>query len=241
MNTTTEKNKNSKSGKVGNIIVDVILVLAIAFFAVVGYSAFTAQTGESVPNFLGLNMSKVLTNSMEPEFSAGDMIFSRTVKDASKLKVGDVISFWTVINGEKVINTHRIVEVLDGGTFRSFTTKGDANPVNDTLTVHENSVIGKYSFHISGLGTAFDYLQTSQGFLIVIVIPVAVFFLWQLIQFFRALFAYQAEKVKLAYAAEHGIRVPTEDEEGSGKSGSEQKNAVADGDGNPGKDTEKTD
>ena len=206
-----EEGKKPKS-KAVSIIVDVILVLAIVFALFATYSAYTAKQGDDLPGLFGVKMASVLSDSMKPTFEKGDMIFCTAVKDASTLQVGDVITFHTVINGERTVNTHRIISISDGGSHRIFTTQGDNNSVADSLSVHENDVIGKYRFHIPNLGSAFEFLQTSTGFLIIIVIPVAIFFLWQLVQFFMALFAYQAEKVKLQYAASLGIQTPASEE-----------------------------
>ena len=49
-----------------------------------------------------------------------------------------------------------------------------------------------------------DYLQTSTGFLIVVVIPVFIFFLYHLVQFFRVLFEYQNVKNRIKYEQERG-------------------------------------
>ena len=132
------------------------------------------------------------------------MIISNAVKDASELEVGDIITYWTVINGERVLNTHRISEVYDGGNYRIFATKGDNNMIADPLTVHESEVVGKYSFKIPGVGKVFDYLQTSTGFLLVVVLPVFIFFIYHLVQFFRVLFEYQNIKNRIKYEQERG-------------------------------------
>lgn len=204
MKNTNQAAEPKKKNKVVSIIVDVILVLAIVFAVFASYSAYVATQGNDLPGLFGLKMASVQSDSMNPTFAKGDMVFCTAVKDPSKLEVGDIITFRTVINGEQAVNTHRIESISDGGTYRIFTTKGDNNTIADSLTVHENSIIGRYRFHLPKLGSAFDFLKTSTGFLVVIVVPVAIFFLWQLIQFFIALFAYQAEKVRQQYAAQMG-------------------------------------
>ena len=72
------------------------------------------------------------------------------------------------------------------------------------LTVHESEVVGQYKAKIPGVGKVFDYLQTSTGFLIVVVIPVFLFFLFHLVQFFRVLFEYQNVKNRIKYEQERG-------------------------------------
>jgi signal peptidase len=134
----------------------------------------------------------------------GDLAIGKVVKDKTTLRPKDVITYWTVINGERVLNTHRIEQVYDGNGFLIFETKGDNNPTADPLTVHESEVVGKYIGKIPSVGKVLDYLQTSTGFLVVIVIPVFLFFLYHLVQFFRVLFEYQNVKNRLRYEEERG-------------------------------------
>ena len=74
-------------------------------------------------------------------------------------------------------------------------------------------MVGVYSSRIAGLGKVFDYLQTSTGFLIVVVVPVFLFFVFYLIQFFRVLFEYQNVKNRIKYEQERGRTEDLIDEE----------------------------
>ena len=204
-NISPKKQKKSVAGII-NIIINVVLVLAIILAAVCTYVSFVASSGNGVPNLLGFEIFSVQTDSMYPTLKSGDLVIDRAIKDASTLRKGDIITYWTVLEGERVLNTHRIYEIYDGGGHLIFETKGDNNNAADSLTVHESEVVGVYSTHISGLGKVLDYLQTSKGFLIVVVIPVALFFLFHLIQFFRALFEYQNVKSRLKYQEELDTR-----------------------------------
>ena len=194
--------EESKGKKALNLVVNVVLVLAIALAALSTYVSYVSASGNGVPSVLGIRMFSIQTESMYPTLNPGDLIFDKAVKDPSALQRGDIITYWTVINGERVLNTHRIHEIYDGGGYLIFATKGDNNTMADPLTVHESEVVGLYSTKVGGIGKVFDYLQTSTGFLLVIVIPCALFFVYQLIVFFKALFAYQAEKLRLQYQAE---------------------------------------
>ena len=89
---------------------------------------------------------RIITDSMSPTFKAGDVIVCEKVTDPSQLKVGDIITYWVVIDGERVQNTHRITSIYDGGGYLIFETKGDANISVDPLTVHESEVLGKYVY-----------------------------------------------------------------------------------------------
>ncbi|MBQ8359393.1 MAG: signal peptidase I [Oscillospiraceae bacterium] len=194
----------SKGRKILNTVINVLLVIAIVLAAVCTYVSFVSSSGSGVPSVLGVQMFSIQTESMYPTLKPGDLIFDRAVKDPAELKKGDIITYWTVINGERVLNTHVIHEIYDGGDYLIFATKGLNNNSVDSLTVHESEIVGKYWFRVGGLGKAFDYLQTSTGFLVVVVIPVFIFFLFHLIQFFRVLFEYQNVKNRIKYEQERG-------------------------------------
>ena len=208
-----EAPEQSKKTKVLGTIVNVVLVIAILLAAFATYTSYVSTSGNGVPSFLGLRVFSIQTESMYPTLNPGDLIVDKAVKDPSKLRVDDIITYWTVINGERVLNTHRIYEIYDGGGYLIFETKGDNNTISDSLTVHESEVVGVYSSRIAGLGKVFDYLQTSTGFLIVVVVPVFLFFVFYLIQFFRVLFEYQNVKNRIKYGQERGRTEDMIDEE----------------------------
>ena len=205
--------EKSKRSKVVGTVVNVILVIAIIIAAFATYTSYVSASGNGVPSILGLRVFSIQTESMYPTLNPGDLIIDKAVKDTSTLQVDDIITYWTVINGERVLNTHRIYEIYDGGGYLIFETKGDNNTISDSLTVHESEVVGVYSSRIGGLGKVLDYLQTSTGFLIVVVIPVFLFFVYYLIQFFRVLFEYQNVKNRIKYEQERGRAEDFIDEE----------------------------
>lgn len=196
--------EESVGKRILNTVVNVVLVIAIALAALCTYTSYVASSGNGVPSILGIRMFSIQTESMYPTLMPGDLIFDTAVKDAGELRNGDIITYWTVINGERVLNTHRIEQIYDGGGYLIFSTKGDNNTTADPLTVHESEVVGKYSFRVESMGKVFDYLQTSTGFLIVVVVPVFLFFLFHLVQFFRVLFEYQNVKNRIKYEQERG-------------------------------------
>jgi signal peptidase len=202
--TVQEGAKKTDVKKILNIIVNVILVIAIVLAAVCTYVSFVSTSGSGVPSIFGIRPFTVQSDSMYPELKPGDLIIDTAVKEPAKLKVGDIITYWTIIDGERVLNTHRITGIYDGGTYRYFETKGDRNTIADPITVHESEIVGQYKFRIGGVGKVLDYLQTSTGFLLIIVLPVLLFFIFHLVQFFRVLFEYQNVKMLIKYEQERG-------------------------------------
>ncbi len=201
--TTTNKPKKPAS-KVISTVINIVLIVAIVIAAVCTWISFVTQSGHGAPSIFGIRLLSIQTESMSPTIKSGDLIIDTAVKDPSKLKKKDVITYWTIIDGERVLNTHRIVNIYDGGDYLIFETQGDNNSSVDPLTVHESEVIGKYQFRIPGLGKVFDYLQSSKGFLLIVVIPVFIFFIFHLVQFFRVLFEYQNVKNRIKYEQERG-------------------------------------
>ena len=196
--------EESKGKRILNSVVNALLVLAIIFATMCTYVSYVSTSGSGVPSILGVQMFSIQTDSMYPTLLPGDLIFGNKVDDPGELRKGDIITYWTVINGERVLNTHKIHEIYDGNGYLIFATKGDNNTAVDALTVHESEIVSKYNFRVGGVGKVFDYLQTSTGFLIVVVVPVFLFFLYHLVQFFRVLFEYQNVKNRIKYEQERG-------------------------------------
>ncbi len=196
-----EAKPQKKVGKVLNTIINVVLIIAIIFAVICTYVSFVTTSGNGVPSIFGLRLLSIQTPSMKPTINDGDLAIATAV-DPADLRPDDIITYWTVIQGERVLNTHRIENIYDGGGFLIFETKGDANTSVDPLTVHEKELVGKYQFRIPGVGKVFDYLQTGTGFFIVVVIPVFLFFIFHLVQFFRVLFEYQNVKNRIKFEKE---------------------------------------
>ena len=210
MENQTETTAAKSKGKVVGIIIDVVLILAIILALFCTYTAFVTKSGSGVPKIFGVEFFAIQSDSMAPTFNEGDLIIDKAIKDTDDLEVGDVITFWTIIYGYRVLNTHRIVDMEVGENFTYFYTKGDNNSSVDPITVHESEVVGIYKSHISGLGKVLDFLQTGTGFFCVIVLPVLAFFIYYLTSFFRTLFEYKKAKNRLEFEQEQNQKAVSE-------------------------------
>ena len=103
---------------------------------------------------VGLQVFNVISGSMEPTYSVGDLLYVKTV-DPDGVKVGDPITF--VLNEDLVVATHRVVAVDREN--RQFVTKGDANETEDANPVHFNNLVGVPVFAIPLLGYVSAYIQ----------------------------------------------------------------------------------
>ena len=167
-----------------NVIAWIVLIFALLITIIV----FSSGRNNGVANLFGYIPLTVESDSMKPTFSKNDLIICKEIDDLNKLKEGDVITFWTIIDGRRVKNTHRIVGVNNGEGAMSFITRGDNNPVDDTSPAYASDIIGKWTnTKISGFGKFMSFLRTKKGFFICILIPMALFFLFELYKFIVAL------------------------------------------------------
>ena len=166
---------------------------------------FSSSRNGDTANLFGYIPLSVESDSMKPTFVTGDLIVISEVDDLYELKKGDVITYWTIIDGRRVKNTHRIEEINEYQTTRSFITRGDNNDKNDDETVLPSDIIGRWgSFKISGGGKVMDFLRTKKGFFICIVIPMIIFFLFELYKFIVTLV--EVKKPALTEADEEEIK-----------------------------------
>ena len=123
----------------------------------------------------GYSVFKVVTGSMEPTIPVDALLLSDRV-DIETIEVGDIVCFESKsehMRGSVV--THRVVDITNYSGFIQLTTRGDANTVEDTLSVTENNLIGKVVWHSEErnvVTSMISFLSDKIGFLAVIVLPV---------------------------------------------------------------------
>lgn len=165
--------------RIGTIVISVILWAIILLAALYAFTTMATKDNQSVSRILGYTPMTVESDSMKPTFCKGDLIFIKKC-DTSKLKEGDIITFHTIIDNQYALNTHRIQKIDEVNGVRSYTTIGDNNNgVADQHVISDGDIVGKYVGHISNLGKVMNFLSSSMGFLIVIVLPMLLFFIYQ--------------------------------------------------------------
>ncbi len=180
---------NKVAKKILDIGFDILIAILVIFAIVISISTFTSKSNNGVPNLFGYSPFSVQTGSMEPTINPGDYILVEKC-DAENLKVGDIISYFTIIEGKTAINTHRIVDVADENGVVWYQTQGDnkvTNPDPDEALVAPGDVIGKYNgLKVPVLGHIMDFLSSKWGFFCVILIPVLLFTIVQIYKLIAA-------------------------------------------------------
>ena len=161
------------------VLLSVVLWAIILLMALFTFTTLATRDDQSVARLAGFTPLIVQSDSMAPTFYAGDLIVIRECEPA-KLQVGDVITFHTIINNEYALNTHRIAEIRENGAVRSYVTKGDNNAVEDTHVISDGDIVGQYMGKVPCLGSVMTFLSSKVGFLLVIVLPMLLFFIYQI-------------------------------------------------------------
>ena len=172
--------------KVISNIINVILVLVLLLAAgVMVLTGINAKSGRAT-TVLGYGFMAVQTGSMTPEYPVGSVIIIKET-DPSKLSKNDVITFYSShpqLND--MIVTHRIVDVIDDGdgTY-SFTTKGDANTINDEYPAEGEKVIGKVLAKSSLMQKLVNLRQNPATFFVLILLPMCVIIAYEVFTIYK--------------------------------------------------------
>lgn len=115
-----------KQKTVKEVLKSTTRIILLVFAALtVGLNIYTVNAlrigGNAVPMPFGVGAAVVLSGSMEPELSVGDLLI---VLDSSSYEIGDVV----VYQDGNIVVTHRIVRFSDE---EEIVTQGDANNTED--------------------------------------------------------------------------------------------------------------
>lgn len=174
-----EKRKLSpRKKRIINIVIDVVVavVLAFALFLAICTISSKKKGYDQYTEIFGSAYLAVESGSMEPVFYKGDLIKIKTLSadEARNLNTGDIITFRTTRvtgDGKYVLNSHRIIEVIENNGKVSYRTQGDNNAAADSSVVLSDDVIGVYKGKASGIGNVFLFMSTSAGFFVCVVLP----------------------------------------------------------------------
>ena len=122
------------------IVVDILawIILIAAFLVTI--MIFSSTKNNGIASLFGMMPMSVQSDSMAPTFKAGDMILVKKIDDMYTLQKDDVITFYTIIDSARVLNTHRIVEISDNNGTISYITRGDNNPIDDEIPVYPSDM-----------------------------------------------------------------------------------------------------
>ena len=221
MDKKAENNQTDKE-KVLNIIKNVVTWLVVA--AAVAMMIFTIISATTLDrnnrSIIDKKMFIVNSDSMKAtDFAAGDLIFVKEV-DPSTLKEGDIISY-TSTNTENFgeLITHKIKKLtVTASGEPGFITYGTTTGEEDKTIVTYPYIVGKYTGKIAKMGYFFQFLKTTPGYIVCILVPFMLLIIsqaWTSIKLFKQYKAEQnaaleEEKSKIAAEKEETQRMMAE-------------------------------
>ena len=161
-------------------LINIAAICLIAMSIFVLLTVVLTPAGQ-VPQVMGFSVLRVLTGSMKPEIPADSMLLVQKA-DAASRQVGDVISFFSPdpsLNG--ALNTHRIVGIAEVDGSLQFTTKGDANLIEDQYPVDESRVVGKVLFVSTQLGKLLRLISNPLVFGLAVLVPLVLILVGNLV------------------------------------------------------------
>jgi signal peptidase len=213
--------ENKKKSTIFDVLTTVITIIIILIAVV----AMLFRT-----SVLGIKFYGVLTSSMDggyeaegnyPEsFKKNDLLIIDLVSEteSKNLQAGQIICFYTFVDGERIINTHRIMQIRKdtSGEVVGYFTAGDNNlitvfgekreivseyfnesPLNFDTGISTSDIIGVYKSKLNGAGSIINFFQSKNGFLVFVVLPCFLIMIYCVYLFIKALDNYKKEKYAL--------------------------------------------
>ena len=134
---------------------EAMFLTCIVLVAVINVTMLVQQNfmEKRVPTIFGYSYINVLSSSMEPAVSAGDLVIC---KEKDEYEIGDAILF----EEQDYLILHRIVDINEKG---EFITRGDANPSNDEYPVTPALIHGEMVGVLTGWGSNMAYMTSRMG------------------------------------------------------------------------------
>lgn len=190
-----------------NTIINIMIVLVLITSILIAAMAITSKA-TGISTIFGYTIQPIQSDSMKggspdgyggKDFENGDLMIAKATNFDSNAKydLGDIITFVsTDVDGNSMLIAHRIVDVVtnyDGidvyqtwGDNRQVSEIPDQKDVSQYLTA---SQIGSlyYSANyegkiLKGLGAPLDYIKSQQGFFLVVLLPMIIFFMYELVR-----------------------------------------------------------
>ncbi len=214
-------NLSDKARKSIKLVASILVWLIVAF--AIFMTVFTIVTVSTVDKnertvfgyrfyiVLSDSMSKSENNKdMDVHFNAGDIVIIKKVEDPTAFDRGDIIAFISMnddTHGKTV--THMIDSVITNpktGAVTGYKTYGTNTGAIDEAVVQPSYILGVYSGKLPYVGTFFNFIRTTAGYIVCILIPfllLIIYNLWNIISVFRKYKAEQraimdAEKAEIA-------------------------------------------
>lgn len=188
------------------------IIIAVTVFMMVFTIFSTLTFDRNDRNLFGIRFYIVLTDSMSPSennkddkvhFNAGDIVLIKNVDDAKALQPGEVIAFVSQNSdsfGETITHMIREVRTSEEGNVIGYVTYGTNTGTDDEALVEPEYVLGTYKSKLSGVGKFFQFVKSTPGYIICILIPFLLLILYNGVNVIRLFRQYKREQMEAMQA-----------------------------------------
>ncbi len=106
----------------------------------------------------------------------GDLL---VVKNSNDIHKGDLIYYYAVLNDNYIVRSAVVTDVKEDDYSALYT----VSLSNTTINVASSRVLGKYSTVYNNLGSVLSVLESRVGFLLLVLLPIMVVFIYQVYEF----------------------------------------------------------
>lgn len=164
---------------------------AVAFAHLFGLAAVWTATGFAVgialaaagPYAFGHRSFTVMSGSMEPAISTGDVVVDQSIAP-HEARIGDVVTFQDPAGRSRLV-THRLRKVRVRGRRAQMVTKGDANNTVERWSVPVDGRIGRVRYRVPYLGYALAAVRGRGTAFFLILAPALLLVVYELVRLWR--------------------------------------------------------
>ena len=183
------------------------LMVAVAVFMMIFTIVSVNTFDRNDRDIFGYRAYIVLSDSMSAtSFDAGDLVLVKEV-DPTTLQAGDIIAYISQ-NSESYGQTitHMIREKTTNQYGEpGFITYGTSTGVDDATVVTYPVIQGKYQIRLPKVGSFFQFLKTTQGYIVCILVPFLLLILYQGLNTVKIFRQYKAEQMAELQAEKDAI------------------------------------
>lgn len=155
--------KSQRMSKINILLTSVVICVSVVAITLV-----------YLPKIIGYEAYSIETGSMEPTIHTGSMIYVKPCNEFNDYNVGDVVTFSD--NSSAKSFTHRIVGINE--TEQTFKTRGDANNTDDLEPTNFLYAVGKVKMVVPYLGYVSFFLRNT----VVKIIAAVIYIAWTAIE-----------------------------------------------------------
>jgi signal peptidase I len=131
---------------------------------------------------LGDRAVVVLSGSMEPVLSPGDVLIERSV-EPRQVKIGQIVTFHEP--GSDRMLTHRVRKIEARGSKLVFVTKGDADNGIQRWSIDPGGELGQPLGRIPAVGRVVMLAKTPLGLVGIVIVPLLLVAAWEIFRIWR--------------------------------------------------------